>query len=154
MLFFFIGFLRYTMLAKQAWRMIQHIPSLFYRIYKARYFPSCSFIEAELGYKPSYVWRSLLVARDVILEGSRWRVRDGTKIVALCSKWLSNRLVFIGKERVSIKVSDLINTNTWQWEILAIPLTQSRMRDTLIWKENRRHEFTVKSAYHVALRLT
>ena len=30
---------------------------------------------------------------------------------------------------------------------MAIPLSRDRMRDTLIWKENRKHEFSVKSAY-------
>ena len=38
-------------------------------------------------------------------------------------------------------------------EILAIPLSRERTQDTLIWKENRKHEFSVESAYHVALRL-
>ena len=38
-------------------------------------------------------------------------------------------------------------------EIMAIPLSRDRQRDTLIWKENRKHEFSVKSAYQVALRL-
>ena len=60
-----------AMLAKQAWRLTHHTHSLFYRVYKARYFLSCSFMEAELGYKSSYVWRSLLAARDVIIEGTR-----------------------------------------------------------------------------------
>ena len=36
-------------------------------------------------------------------------------------------------------------------EILAIPLSRERTQDALIWKENRKHEFSVKSAYHVAL---
>ena len=60
-----------AMLAKQAWKLMHHTHSLFYRVYKARYFSSCSFLEAKLGYKPSYVWQSLLSAKDVILEGSR-----------------------------------------------------------------------------------
>lgn len=156
------------MLAKQAWEMMHHMHSLFYWVYKARYFPRCSFFEAELGYKPSYVWRSLLSARNVILEGSRWRVRNGTKISVSSSKWLSHRPIFNGEERLSCMVSNFIDTNTWQWdrakvyeifaprtrkEILATPLRRSRMRDALIWKENGRHEFTVKSAYQVALRL-
>ena len=59
-----------VLLAKQAWRLIHHTHSLFYWDYKARYFPTCSFMEAELGYRPSYVWRSLLATRDVILEGT------------------------------------------------------------------------------------
>ena len=49
-----------AMLAKQAWCLIQGTHSLFYRVYKARYFPICSFIEVELGSNPSYIWRSLL----------------------------------------------------------------------------------------------
>ena len=61
-----------AMLAKQAWRLIHESHSLFYRVYKARYFPSCSFMDAELGSNPSYVWRSLLQTRDLIREGSIW----------------------------------------------------------------------------------
>ena len=55
-----------AMLAKQDWRLLHHTHSLFYWVYKARHFPKCSFMEAELGHNPSYVWRSLLVAREVI----------------------------------------------------------------------------------------
>ena len=63
-----------AMLAKQAWRLIHHTHSIFYRVHKARYFPNCSFMEAKIGHNPSFVWRSLVAARDVIMEGSRWRV--------------------------------------------------------------------------------
>ena len=38
-----------VMLTKQAWRLIHNEQSLFYRVYKARYFPNCSFLMAELG---------------------------------------------------------------------------------------------------------
>lgn len=58
------------MLAKQACRLTQETHSLFYRVYKARYFPSCSFMEAMLRNNPSFVWHILLSARDVITEGS------------------------------------------------------------------------------------
>ena len=44
-----------AMLAKQAWRLIHHTHSLFYHVYKARYFPNCSFMEAEIGRNPSFV---------------------------------------------------------------------------------------------------
>uniref|UniRef100_A0A7N2L616 Reverse transcriptase zinc-binding domain-containing protein n=1 Tax=Quercus lobata TaxID=97700 RepID=A0A7N2L616_QUELO len=33
-------------------------------------------MDAELGSNPSYVWRSLLAAREILWEGSRWRVGD------------------------------------------------------------------------------
>ena len=66
-----------ALLAKQAWRLIHKTHSLFYRVYKSRYFPNCSFMDAELGNNPSYVWRSLLAARNIIREGSKWKVGDG-----------------------------------------------------------------------------
>ena len=59
-----------AMLAKQAWSLIQGSHSLFYRVYKARYFPSCSFMEAELGSNLSFIWHSLLQARELIIVGS------------------------------------------------------------------------------------
>ena len=66
-----------AMLAKQAWCLIHETHLLFYHVYKARYFPSCSFMDAELGANPSMVWRSLLQAHDVIWEGSIWQVGNG-----------------------------------------------------------------------------
>ena len=66
-----------ALLAKQAWRLIHNTHSLFYKVYKSRYFPNRSFMNAELGNNPSYVWRSLMTARDIITEGSVSRVGDG-----------------------------------------------------------------------------
>lgn len=37
-----------VMLAKHAWHLIHGPHSLFYHVYKARYFPTCSFLDAEL----------------------------------------------------------------------------------------------------------
>lgn len=147
---------------------MHHNHFLFYRVYKARYFPNCLFLEAELGHKPSYVWWSLLSAREVILAGLRWMVGDGNQILVAASNWLDHKPMFIGAKDHSLRVGDLIDRDTWLWdrakiyatfaprtrnEILAIPLSWRRSRDKLIWKENSKHEFTVKSSYHVAIRL-
>ena len=58
-------------------RLIQGGHSLFVKVYKARYFPNCSFMEAEIGCNPSFVWRSLLGARELIRAGTLWHVGDG-----------------------------------------------------------------------------
>ena len=67
------------MLVKQAWRLIHHSQALFFQIYKARYFPKCSFMKAKIGNYTSYVW-SLLAAREVIFAGSWCCVSDGRNI--------------------------------------------------------------------------
>ena len=103
-------------LAKQCWRLIHNTHSLFYRVYKSRYFPTCSFMEAELGNNPSYVWRSLLVAREVIREGSMWKVGDGSSIQVSKHKWLPNRPVFLGTPRPQMYVNELIDRATVQWD--------------------------------------
>ena len=79
-----------AMLAKQTWHLIHNTRSLFYRVYKSKYFPNCSFMDAEMGNNPSYVWRSLLVARDIIKEGSKWQVGDGSYIEVSTHKWLTH----------------------------------------------------------------
>ena len=38
-----------ALLANQAWRLIHNNHSLFFQVYKARYFPNCSFMDAVLG---------------------------------------------------------------------------------------------------------
>ncbi|XP_075674872.1 putative mitochondrial protein AtMg00310 [Castanea sativa] len=129
-----------SLLAKQAWRFIHKTHSLFYKVYKSRYFPNCSFMDAELGINPSYVWRSLLAARDVIIEGSKWKVGDGRSIGVLTHIWLSHKLIFLGEQQPGLMVKDLIDSNTMQWdrekifdlfahrrrmEILSIPLQQN-----------------------------
>ena len=66
-----------AMLAKQAWYLVAGTQSLFYSVYKAKYFSPCSFLEAEIGPNPSLVWQSLLAARDLIVDGSNWRIGNG-----------------------------------------------------------------------------
>ena len=157
-----------AMLAKQAWRLIHNNGSLFYRVYRARYFPNTSFLEAELGNNHSFVWCSLLAARDIIHAGSRWTIGDGRNVSVASHFWLPHSPVFLTTPTQDMKVIDLIDKDTWQWDrgklfamfdrrtceaILALPLTRQNSQDKLIWKENRSQRFMVRSAYQVALRL-
>ena len=53
-------------------------------------------MEAELGNNPSFVWRNLLVAREIIQVGSMWGVGDGKSIAITDPGWLSHVLEIIG----------------------------------------------------------
>ena len=93
-------------------------------------------MEAELGSNPLYVWRSLLMAREIIWKGIRWRVGDGCHIEVVAHKWLAHDPIFLGFPPNSLFVRDLIDEDTKQWnrgkvqalfapstwqEILAVP---------------------------------
>ena len=58
-----------SLLAKQVWRMINIPDSLCHRVFKARFFPDCSILEAKDSTLGSYAWKSIISARDVIREG-------------------------------------------------------------------------------------
>ncbi|MCI24538.1 F-box protein, partial [Trifolium medium] len=51
-------------------------------------------MEAKLGYQPSYAWRSILSAKDVLDKGARWRVGNGASIKIWKDKWLPNQAGF------------------------------------------------------------
>nr|XP_023888041.1 uncharacterized protein LOC112000166 [Quercus suber] len=127
-----------ALLAKQAWKLVQKKDSLFYYIYKARYFPTTMFLDAEIGHNPSYVWHSLLSAREVILAGSKWQTGNSKTIKVLSHEWLPHPPRLNGDVPEDMCVQELINQQTKQWdrgkvtslfdkathqEILAIPLT-------------------------------
>ena len=157
-----------AMLAKQAWRLIHESHSLFYRVYKAQYFPSCSFMDAELRSNPSYVWRSLLQTRDLIWEGSIWQVGDEEQIGIESHKWLPRPPCFHPGVDKSLKVSSLLNATTQQWDrakiqslfhdstrsdIFLLKLGPPRSRDKLCWNENKSKTFLVRTAYQITVKL-
>ena len=59
-----------TLLAKQAWRLLNNRESLFYKVFNAKFFPHCSILDAQDSALGSFTWRSILRGRDVILEGA------------------------------------------------------------------------------------
>lgn len=104
--------LNLAILAKQAWLLIHHQHSLMYRVYKAWYFPTCSFLKATLGSNPSYVWRSLLQAGEVIVGGSVWKVGDGTTVEIENHRWLPREPCFRREGTWPRYVRELVDEDT------------------------------------------
>jgi len=159
-----------AMLAKQVWRLLHQETSLVYKILKARYFPHGQMMSAELGTQPSYTWRSLWGAREVIQRGSRWLIGNGDKVRVWRDRWLPRPYSFAPVmqqqgENPECRVAELIDKVNGRWDeetvrsrfmpcdaelILSLPLCPSWPEDKIIWHFTTDGEFSVRSAYHVA----
>lgn len=62
-----------SMLAKQAWRLMNNSNPLVQKLMKARYYANCDFLDAKLGISPSFMWRSIMAAQDVLRQGGDGR---------------------------------------------------------------------------------
>ena len=77
-----------ALLAKQAWRTLQEPTSLSARILKATYFPNSDFLDANLGPRPSRVWRAIMDGREVLSQGIIRRIGTGETTEIWVSNWL------------------------------------------------------------------
>lgn len=109
-----------ALLAKQGWRLLQRPDTLAATIFQEKYFPNGSFLDSNLGRKPSYVWRSIWNAKPLLKEGLVWRVWDGTSIRIWDDRWLPTPGSHLVQSPVRIlwteaKVCELLDTNTNWW---------------------------------------
>ncbi|KAG5567313.1 hypothetical protein RHGRI_002768 [Rhododendron griersonianum] len=54
------------MLANQGWRLLVGEDSLFFKVFKAESFPSCTFLEAQPRQAASWAWQSILASKEVM----------------------------------------------------------------------------------------
>jgi hypothetical protein len=160
-----------ALLAKQIWRLIEDPSSLVARIMKAKYHPQCSVMEAPLGRKPSFAWRSIVSAQPVIKNRLVWRVGNGRDINIWGEKWLPIPTTFAVQtpRRFMVeqaRVVELIDPITKSWNltlirvvfqedeakiISTIPLSPLQPKDQLIWRGTKNGKFTVRGAYCLAV---
>ena len=137
-----------AMLCKQSWRLLENPSSLVARIFKARYYPSSSFLCASLGSNPSFIWRSVFATQEIIRKGICKRIGDGSTTLISSDPWLpcsanpfitSSHPVFLDRF-----VNSLMHPSELRWYsellfdlfnprdvglILSIPLNASRTHD-------------------------
>ena len=80
-----------SLLAKQAWWLLHDKSSLFYKVFKARFFPNSTIMEATDSRIGSYAWKSILRGRDIIQRGTVWRIGNGEKISIWQQRWLPRK---------------------------------------------------------------
>ncbi|KAK6161362.1 hypothetical protein DH2020_004743 [Rehmannia glutinosa] len=111
-----------ALLAKQIWRIIRNPNSLVARVLKARYFRHGDIMEASIGTKPSYIWRSLLWSRDLIKQGASWRIGNGEQTRIFRDHWvpsLNNSLRYTsGGLAEDDRVEKLIGDGAWDEQMI------------------------------------
>ena len=65
-----------AMLAKQIWRLTSNTDSLFYKVFKAKYFPNGNVFEARSA-TGSFAWKSILRSKNLIERNAHWRIGNG-----------------------------------------------------------------------------
>jgi hypothetical protein len=161
-----------AMVAKQGWNFMNNPTTLVARLYKARYFPKNSFFEANIGNNPSFAWRSIWRARQVLFYGCTWQIGDGSKIKIMHEPWLRNSDESCLKAPQShnvynLTVHHLMLPNMKKWDvakinslfpievakdIVAVPLLEVVKEDRLVWREEKDGKYSVRSGYRKFLK--
>ncbi|KAL1827804.1 hypothetical protein ACET3Z_006216 [Daucus carota] len=156
-----------SMLAKQGWRLLKGSNPLASAIMKAKYYPNSSFLDAEVGTNPSYVWRSILASIEVIKAGARKRIGNGRDTCIWGVPWLpevNNGYVMtpMPVQLQDSRIHSLMQDDGRRWDydvindifqsrdaelIKHIPLPMKDTTDSWFWILDEKGEFTVKSGY-------
>ena len=160
-----------AMLGKQGWKLHTAPDSLVSRIFKARYFPSTSYLTANLGHNPTYVWRSIFRAEFIVCGGARWSIETGGDISILNEPWLLNGGRIDGSIEGAHFVRDftvksLLEENSKRWNetlirqvfshdigsaIINTLLFSQVQHDRIIWKAENDGKYSVRSAYRLCV---
>ena len=155
-----------AMLAKQVWRLVYDTNSLFYKVFRTKYFPNSNVFEAKVK-SGSFVWRSILHARKLILKGAKWRVNDGSQVKIYGENWLpgesQGRVVSRPTPALrSAIVLALFDPHSYGWnshtidnnflpfeaaKIKSIPLGLINQPNTLYWPWTRDGSYLVSTGY-------
>lgn len=154
------------------WRFIRNPTSLCGRVLKESYFCHGNIFKARGGSNASYIWRSLLWGREIIMKGYRWRVGNGNNIRVLQDPWLPRPHTFKIFEHPEILNDLYVSDLKWengQWDadfiskvftkedselILSLHSEDPSLEDKMMWQYSKDGEYSVKSGYKIACNIS
>ncbi|CAN0859916.1 Uncharacterized mitochondrial protein AtMg00310 [Linum grandiflorum] len=154
-------------LAKQLWSLHHRPHSLVARMIQAKYHKNGTTLDSTLGYRPSFMWRSLLSAQEVLWSGLMWQV--GNEAIQIwIERWVPSIVEgFIPSAPIEVAVdatvTELVDPNTNQWNhallercvsptivhvIHQIPLRDIGETYRIIWHSSMNDRYSTKDGYH------
>ena len=93
--------------------------SLFYKVFKAKYFPQSSIFEAKAG-SGSFAWKTIVKVRKIIASGAKWMIGNGCSAQIYKDIWLPGNAEGRVTSPISVlaensTVSKLIDVATGSW---------------------------------------
>ncbi|KAG7583713.1 Reverse transcriptase domain [Arabidopsis suecica] len=165
-----------ALLGKQLWRMVTHQESLMAKVFKSRYFRKSDPLNAPLGSRPSFAWRSIHEAQNLIKQGARAVIGNGESVEIWRHQWIShkpakaiqamNRVPQEDHQKVSSLqyVRELVDIDGREWNqhLLSLLFSEEDRRkilelrpggrftkDRYTWDYSKTGHYTVKSGYWV-----
>ncbi|XP_017239513.1 uncharacterized mitochondrial protein AtMg00310-like [Daucus carota subsp. sativus] len=80
-----------ALIGKHCWKFLKQPQSLVARVFKARYYPNCNFMQAKMQQGESYIWSGIMSAKESLYKGYRWVLGNGMSINAIKDPWLKNK---------------------------------------------------------------
>lgn len=156
-----------SMLAKQGWRLVNNDNPLVTMCMHAKYYPNGHFLSAKLGTNPSYMWRSIFAAQEIVGKGCRRRIEDGQQTEIWKVPWLPDvengcLTTPMPEYLAGSKVCNLMQLDNKEWDdeilkdvcnerdrklIKKVPFLRRNEDDTCFWLLDDQGCFTVKSCY-------
>ncbi|CAN0912624.1 Putative ribonuclease H protein At1g65750 [Linum grandiflorum] len=160
-----------ALLAQQGWELLTNQNTLSFKLLKGKYFPHGNFLNAKLGASPSWIWRSILFGRELLLSGLQWQLGNGQSFNFLSDPWLNNGepvkpslLLSLPSPPPDLKFFH--SNGHWNSPLLAsfftptsvrlfetVPIPKLKIPDSLTWSFTKNGICSVKSAYHRARQL-
>ncbi|XP_010490159.1 PREDICTED: uncharacterized protein LOC104767890 [Camelina sativa] len=165
-----------ALFGKQLWRMLMNPNSLIARVFKSRYFSKSSPLSAKLGSRPSFAWRSIHEAQELLKQGVRAIIGNGESVNLWQDPWLGSKPA-LSLHNVCIipsdlhksvsklmKVKDIMEDSrrAWRQDLLDTLFTMEdrnsignlrlnghNRSDSYTWDYARTGQYSVKSGYWV-----
>ena len=160
-----------ALLAKQVWRIGQTPSSLLARVLRCRYHQDTTILNARVGNKPSFIWRSLMEGKELLKSGLRVQIGNGEETLIWRDVWLPTHPPRAPRGINNIEndyhtVNSLFLPGTRQWNVelvkrIMVPedvdlvrhivVSQYGGQDLLGWNYTEDGMYTVKSGYWLSM---